>query len=245
MILHQTAQHLYLITQADHAVLAAQIMTAWQAPEWVEHPRRARILDAIERHDCGWREFDAAPAVNAATGHPHHVIDAPLEQRHGAWYAALEELTPRDPFVAALIAQHAHTVYARYSGLPEWQVFLAQMVSRRDVLLEEAGVVLADLVSDYRMLAIADRCSLAFCYGWTEPDELVGVHTYLDRGTSVESVAGGTLHAGRLVIAPRSVAGLELEIRARRIPLRSYASDADLREELGVAPVVQIRGDVS
>ena len=63
----RTSDHVWhLITQPDHAALARRIMERFVPLHDVE--RRASILLAVEEHDNGWRELDAAPTVNPANG---------------------------------------------------------------------------------------------------------------------------------------------------------------------------------
>ena len=57
-----------LVTQADHARLAADLLRLFRLPELLEHPRRELLLRAIAEHDNGWWEADAAPRLLAAVG---------------------------------------------------------------------------------------------------------------------------------------------------------------------------------
>ena len=68
MILRPAGPDQLLITQPDHAALAARIMEHWRADGLPQSPRRAAILRAIEQHDNGWDEIDIAPIVDRATG---------------------------------------------------------------------------------------------------------------------------------------------------------------------------------
>ena len=60
MIIRRKGTTPLLITQPDHAQLAATIMERWQEDGFPDSPRRAAILLAIREHDNGWREVDAA-----------------------------------------------------------------------------------------------------------------------------------------------------------------------------------------
>ena len=66
MIVRQHDSSLLLITQPDHAALAARVMQHWVANGLPDHPHRSSILHAIAEHDNGWQEVDAAPLVDAA-----------------------------------------------------------------------------------------------------------------------------------------------------------------------------------
>ena len=70
-----------ICTQPDHAALAQHIMQHWRADGLPESPRRAAILLAVNEHDNGWREVDAAPIVDPATGGIRDFINAPDEVR--------------------------------------------------------------------------------------------------------------------------------------------------------------------
>ena len=54
-----------LVTQSDHARLAADLLRLFRLPELLEHPRRELLLRAIAEHDNGWWETDAAPRLDA------------------------------------------------------------------------------------------------------------------------------------------------------------------------------------
>jgi len=55
-----------LITQPDHAALAARIMRGWRANGFPDAPRHSVILHAIEEHDNGCSS--AADAGRFAAG---------------------------------------------------------------------------------------------------------------------------------------------------------------------------------
>jgi len=85
-------------------------------------------------------------------------------------------------------------------------------------------------LQDYTMVAVGDLFSLVFCNGWPDP--------YL-----MESYQA-ILRDGRLTISPDPFAGatVALEIVARRIPARVYASDQDLRDTLAAADSLRLTG---
>ena len=85
MIVRTTESSLLLIAQPDHAVLARQIMERWQTGGLPGEPRRASILHAIEEHDNGWREIDAAPVLDGATGRVLDFITIPADTRQAVW----------------------------------------------------------------------------------------------------------------------------------------------------------------
>ena len=133
MIVRQTADAFQLITQPDHAALAAAIME--HSVALADHPRRASILFAVAEHDNGWSEPDAAPLIDPATGVPLDFISAPNDVRQGVWPRGVARLAD-DPWAAALVAQHAIVIFNRYRSEPAWTQFLCEM---RSFLADGAG----------------------------------------------------------------------------------------------------------
>jgi hypothetical protein len=228
--------HLLLIRQPDHAELAGRIMTAWRADNFLTRPTRERVLDATRRHDIGWgggssigfEGDDDHPRVNPDTGAPFGFVDAPLSVRQGVWPRAIDALVPQDRYVAALVAQHALTVYRRYSGDADWHPFFRAIEQRRDDLVAPDDTF--TFLQDYTIVGLGDLFSLIFCNGWREP--------YL-----MESYQA-ILHGDCLRIAPDPFEGatVPLDVEARRISARVYVSDADLRATLAEAPIVRLSG---
>src|SRR6185436_14316674 len=128
MIVRRLDTHLYLITQPDHAHLAARIME--HCVPLSHRARRAQILRAVAEHDNGWTEEDAAPTVDPAAGTIVDFVTAPLSVRHAVWPRGVKRLGD-DPWVATLVAQHALTVYDRFRAGAEWQSFFVQMEATR------------------------------------------------------------------------------------------------------------------
>src|SRR4051812_26402566 len=110
MIVQHFEQDLVLIRQPDHARLAARLMAAWQDGGLPGHPRRDAILAATAAHDDGWIQEDAEPTVGA-DGRPVDFITADLAVKQRVWRRVVETLGGEQPYAAALVAQHALTVY--------------------------------------------------------------------------------------------------------------------------------------
>jgi len=222
-----------LIRQPDHAALAAELVAAWQADGVPDRPTRAVLLEATREHDCGWAEEDDAPTVNPETGAPWDFIHLPLERRQAVWARAMRLLDDR-PHVAALVAHHALTAYARYDGQPEWRDFFRRMEQERDrrvsELARDRDVTFDGFLRDYATLRAGDLISLTVCHGWQDTFEL-------DYYRGVPS--GATL-----VLTPDPFSGGEVpwRVAARRIPRRPYASDAELQRVVAEAPVEWVTG---
>jgi hypothetical protein len=241
MIIRRHGKDLLLITQADHAALAADIVSRWTADGFPANPRRDVILLAAREHDNGWLEEDATTLVDAA-GEPLDFVAAPVPVKHRIWPRAAERLGKVDPYAGALVAHHAGTVHGQQRSDPVWRGFLDRMARLERELLarcphqEETGGdggLRAALVNDYRFVQAGDQLSLIFCNGWTAPFPRPGGRTIL-KGTTLEVTPD-----------PFGGASVPLRVRARRLTARSFASAADLRAAFDAAPVVMIEGEAA
>jgi hypothetical protein len=227
MIVRRHDPVLHLITQPDHAALARRVMERWAPLHDAE--RRASILLAVEEHDNGWREPDAEPLVDAGGG-VYDFINTPAEVRQGVWPRGVSRLAEDDEWAAALVAQHAITIYDRYRPDPAWADFFPEMQRLRDALLTATRRTQAQLDHDYAFVRIGDLISLIFCNEWDEPQTF-------DRWSFRRD-------ADRVLVSPDPFGGREipLAVKARELPARGYASDQDLRQVLRHAPAVTLTG---
>lgn len=233
MIVRPDGESWLLIRQPDHAALAADIAAAWRADGVPDRSTREVLLDATRDHDCGWADEDDAPTVNPETGTPWDFIHLPLERRQEVWARAMRLLDDR-PHVAALVAHHALTAYARYDGQPEWREFFRRMERERDRrvsdLASQEGVTFDGFLRDYATLRACDLISLAVCHGWQDTFEL--------------DYYRGVPMGATLLLTPDPFGGAEVawRVAARRIPRRPYASDADLQSTVATAPLEWVTG---
>ena len=234
MIIRRLGSTDLLISQPEHAALAARIMRQWHPDHFPDSPRKASILRAIEEHDSGWREVDKALVVDEATGQLLDFVELPDEIKRETASLGIESLAS-DPYAAALGAQHRLHVYRRYIDHPEWRGFFDATRAARDSYLRAAAEgSLPVLLRDYTFVRAGDLASLAFCNQWTEVDaDGCGYSMHL-QGTSLfltpDPFNGGTI---------------EIAIDARKIDHQSFASAADARRVVASAEVVMLNGQVS
>ena len=216
MIVRRADDSLYLITQPDHAALAGRIMRQWQP--LFDAERRASILHAIEEHDNGWREADEAPTVDPGTGRIHDFMTAPVSVRQGVWPRGIARLAD-DPWAAALVAQHALTVYDRYTSDLEWGAFFRDLAVIRDEMIARTSLTLDQLKRDYDFVRIGDLISLIFCNQWRQ--ESYGAWTFRGDGD-------------RVTITPDAFNGREVPIAVAACVIadRRYGSESELAAAL-------------
>jgi hypothetical protein len=230
VIVRRLGDDLQLITQPDHAQLARRIMEG--CVPLAMRLRRDAILHAIGEHDNGWAEEDAAPRVNPETGQVFDFVTAPASVRQIVWPRGVARLAGT-PYAAALVAQHAITVYDRFRSEPEWTSFFEGMERARHEMLRAAGLGLDDLLPDYVFVRLADLISLTFCTGWTD-EQRYGEWVVQRVGT-------------RVAVTPDAFGRAEIpfEIRAREMRDRPFRSDGELREALNDARQTILSGEVT
>jgi hypothetical protein len=230
VIVRPAGERILLITQPDHAHLARRVME--HCVPLATRPRRDAILHAIAEHDNGWAEEDVSPRVDYATGHVIDFVAAPAEVRQRVWPRAIARLA-QDSWAAALVAQHAITVYDRFRSDGEWTPFFTEMEDLRGAMLRASGLPLDELLGDYVFVRLADLISLTFCTGWTDVQRF-------DQWTV-------RLSGSRVVVSPDGFDGAEIpiEIDARDIRNQPLQSDQELREALSEADTTVLRGMVT
>jgi hypothetical protein len=225
-----------LIRQPDHAAMAADLLAHWRADGVPGRPTRDLLFEATRVHDCGWTEEDDSPTVNAETGEPWDFIHLPVARRQAVWMRAMR-LLAETPHVAALVAHHALTAYARYDGEVAWRDFFRTMATERDsrvaaLATRATGVTFDSFLRDYASLRAADLLSLALCHGWQDRFELDYYRGEPDGAT--------------LTLTPDPFGGaiVAWRVAARRIPRRRYASDGELQDTFAAAPGEWLSGHV-
>jgi hypothetical protein len=231
MILREHPDGQILITQPDHAALAERIMEQW-GTGLRDSPRRREILLAIEAHDNGWLEVDAAPIVDPGAGTVLDFVHVPDDIRRGVWPRSVGLLADR-PYAAALVAQHAVHIFLRYRGDASWAPFFAQMEALRDEhLARVGGVTLETLIHDYAYLRLGDLLSLSFCNAWA--DALGQEHGYEIRSDGSRL----TIHPGD----PFAGREIPLSVPARLLPRQPFASADAARAAWDAAPRLAVTG---
>lgn len=226
MIVRPTDGELALVTQADHARLAADLLALFRLPELAGHPRREALLRAVADHDNGWWEADAAPRVDPATGAPVDFLGQPEALRREVWERGIARFAAEDPGRAAQIAAHFLRLFDARAGDPDWGPLLGRQREAVTVLLAEAGRTPAELAADDRWLALADQLSLVACCGSTA---LLAVPPW--RAGVAETPAGIELRLDPFPLAGTTV----LALRERRIEARVYPGDSELALALAAA----------
>jgi len=233
---------LRVITQNDHAHLAAELLALWRADQLPANPRRRELLFAAREHDNGWRETDAAPRFDAASGRPHDFISLPQGERRELWLRATERFVDAEPYGSLLILQHARNLHHSLREQADWRPLFARWHELEEELLGRTGASQEQLAADYRWIELTDLCSLSLCRSpGRSPGRSRSRSAATEAGHRIDEPLAGHGYRGRLLgntlhLAPLPLAGATtFSVPSRLIADRPYRSDIDLAMELATA----------
>ena len=79
-----------LISQVDHAHLAAEMAAAWGSERVPTLPEPMFLLPAIRDHDEGWREWERLPDIDPDTRFPRNFTEMPAAEAVRIWTHSIE-----------------------------------------------------------------------------------------------------------------------------------------------------------
>ena len=257
MIIQEQGDHLVLIRQTDHAVLAGHFARelgnqAFTAPA----PQDSFILAATE-HDNGWNEWELLPEIDPVTFLPYSFMSIPTRHHIELYQRGIERVVKVDHYAGLLVSLHCLGLYdrtratmpgfsAKYVRAHESQIVndflqtlrLQQLRLKVDLRADTRTKDFTDekwLQANLLRLEALDRLSLYFCMGPLEAATIDAVPADY-RGMDVDwNLEPDGTNAATLEPYPFRRDPLEISILARRIPRRRYSDDVDLRRTLGQA----------
>lgn len=233
----RTADGSRLVTQSDHARLAAEILRLFRLPELVGHPRRELLLRAVSEHDNGWWEADSAPRRDASATSALDFRAFPVDLQQEIWQRGVERFATASPYVGALLTAHALRLSRHRQEVRAGDGFVEALTRRQLDLLAAAGEDLESIAHDDPWLALADGISLAVCTGDSGFVDLPGWRGEV--GWTDGGADGTTIDFG---LQPFPLAGTtSFELSCRWLEESLFASDAALGAALLAAPWKRLR----
>src|SRR5262245_39097552 len=123
-------------------------MEHWTSRGFQNLPRRSSIMHAIAEHDQGWMAVDATPLVDVGSGRLFDFISAPIAVRQSVWPRGVRMLAD-DPAAAALVAEHALSIYSRFRSEPSWGFFFSELEMLRDQYARRASMPREEVAEEY------------------------------------------------------------------------------------------------
>ena len=250
-------EHLLVIRQTDHAVLAGFLAKEWGNERFTKPEPSGSFCLAVGEHDNGWSDWELNPTLDPKTHLPYSFMSIPTETHIAIYQRGIERLVKVDHYAGLLAAMHASELYdkaratmpgysAKYVKGPESQLVadfvqqlrLQQLRLKVDLRANAATKDFAEeplLRANATRLETLDRISLHFCMN-PEQDTLLDGVPVNDNGeeADIELHSEG---AGVVSVAPYPFRRdpLALSILARRVPKKIYASDLDFQKTLAAA----------
>src|SRR5437764_13347288 len=113
MIIQEQGEHLVLIRQTDHAVLAGHFARELGSEEFaLPQPQDSFILAATE-HDNGWNEWELLPEIDQVTFLPFSFMSIPTRDHIELYQRGLECVVKVDPYAGLLVTMLGLRLYDR------------------------------------------------------------------------------------------------------------------------------------
>jgi hypothetical protein len=248
MIRRDAGDDWLLISQVDHARIAAEIAEAWGNEPFASLPSRDLLVHAIRHHDDGWTAWEAAPTIDPETGAPRDFLEMPIADAAAIWTRSIEICARRSPWCGLWVSRHfghlaeiAHERRTDRSDRAAVSAFLAAQQElqprwRRQIAAAADPEGLAAVeTAGYAWLRWFDRFSLWLCCAERFLPEML---PFPD---------GGAIHlaprdANRITLDPFPLrdATLLLTVSAARLGRRKRTSDEELRAALNAASLSEL-----
>lgn len=85
MIRRDAGNFWLLISQVEHARIAAEVASVWGNDRVEPLPLPDHLVPAIRHHDDGWADWERAPTVDARTGVPREFTEMPMSVATDIW----------------------------------------------------------------------------------------------------------------------------------------------------------------
>jgi hypothetical protein len=126
MIITRRDDALCLVTQVEHARVAAELCSHWGNDDFEPPAPAASVRLAAELHDDGWRAADEEPLLNAETGRPLHFLEIDLADHVAFYRHGVEGAMRRDAYSGLLVSMHWTGLYRSRWGLQSDMVFAGE-----------------------------------------------------------------------------------------------------------------------
>lgn len=255
MIVQKREDHFVVIRQNDHAAVSGVFAEEWgnetfRRPEPFESFRLASA-----EHDNGWRDWDASPKIDPESHEPWQFTALPVADHLSFYQYGIKNVMKKDLYAGLLVSMHCTGIYSQRYGTdpglklerrsPEVEEIVKGFCERmeeqqkhlRKQLSEGRGFDEAQeqaLWVNYKRLQMTDRLSLYFCRALPAARTL-GPVPFGDGQDTQWQLRPAEGNKVSITPYPFRQEKLEIGIKARRIPRKSYREDAELRDALAQA----------
>src|SRR6516162_8227354 len=113
MIIQEQGDHLVLIRQTDHTVLAGHFARELGNDTFaLPQPQESFALAATE-HDNGWNEWELLPEIDSVTYLPYSFMSIPTREHIALYQRGIERVVKADHYAGLLVSMHCLGLYDR------------------------------------------------------------------------------------------------------------------------------------
>lgn len=235
MIVRESVDSWLLISQVDHAAVAAEIAAVWRPPASLTGQLR-EFAYAVAHHDDGWIDWGLAPTIDDE-GRPRDFMDMKMPVATQIWRDSIDICAAESPWCGLWVSRHfcylAGLAVEHRESSPDQtaaQQFLIEQAGRQRKWRDAIGQAATDdgqspaEVAGLQGLQFFDRLSLWLCCA--ERTKPLEVEDPVGGATRWEPVDAQTI---RVHADAFNAPELTLSAPTIAVPAREYSSDAELR----------------
>ncbi len=143
MLRRTVGTEIWCVSQPDHAAVSGYLAQHWgngdfsgpgyYAPYPEPERLRAETVLAIAEHDNGWREWEANPQLDPASGLPLDLSQMSQADGLERWRLGVPRMRESHPYAALLISSHAYWLHAPRVGMESDTTFFHPLFGNPDV----------------------------------------------------------------------------------------------------------------
>ena len=266
MIRKRVGNEFWLIRQADHADIAAELVSQIGNATIARVEPFEQVMQATRLHDCGWATHDDRPTLSAQK-FPLDVFESSRDITFDCWLQSARRAADVDPYVGLLVSLHqlalsaasvSNNQPARYDVQQLRQQFdlnkfqhnvieLLENLRGRCGLRTDKSLRLGigdgwtddaeeKLKFGFRLMRACELMSLAMCCTQLPHAITEPVHTRVGGGTVQLQLHRPADDVLLVKPWPFAPASLTLDVPYRPVPARVYADETDLHATIASAP---------
>lgn len=184
MIIFERQKSYIMVAQNDHAKVSKEIALNCKDDYFFSSNRMKEVLLAIEEHDRGWIDPDAAPIWNDKTEKPYSFIDYPTDLKISFYKKGIDEVEEMSKYAGLLCSLH-YSSFIQDADESVVEEFWKEEKQRQNRLSDELGIIEKEEMKETMMyhldlLKFSDFISLYICLH--EPGDNNNKHSFFQNG---------------------------------------------------------------
>ena len=111
MIFQQYRSQLLVVRQPDHGVQTGLFAQRWGNEQTPPFTPREPVIAAGTRHDDGWKDWEARPSLDPATGQPWQFYRLTPHEHVPLYRRGIALAAQQDPTTGLLVSMHGAGLY--------------------------------------------------------------------------------------------------------------------------------------